>query len=142
MPSCPVVVVRKFEYLRKMAKGKKFNHRQERKLNQGVTMRWTVKFAGLSAAAAFTCVPRIVSNVPQRVAFTTYGQGVVVRQAVAWEDLNDKLIAQNAPLLLDYLSHPDDLVNQPPNFAALDPSEKLALLEQNYKNLVSNAGPS
>ena len=67
----------------------------------------------------------------------------VVPVVSSGEDIHDFLIAESAPLLLEYLSHPDKLLlllgQEPPNVATLDltTTAKLALLQQNYKSLMA-----
>ncbi len=97
-------------------------------------MRFTTAIVGVSFAAAFT-LPHAVPRVPAGIRV-----GSLLR--VALDDMNDKLIAEHAPILLDYLSHPDELLRQPPSFATLEPAAKLALLQQNYKSLVALTVPS
>lgn len=97
-------------------------------------MRFTTAIVAVSFAAAFTA--------PQASPRAPAGIRVESQLRVALEDVNDRLIAENAPILLDYLSHPDELLRQPPSFSTLEPAAKLALLQQNYKALVASAVPS
>ena len=98
-------------------------------------MRFTTAIVGVSCAAAFTSHQAIPRALPAGIRI-----GSLLH--VALEDVDDKLIAENVPILLDYLSHPDELLRQPPSFSTLEPAAKLALLQQNYKALVASAVPS